>query len=68
MDRRQTNTYDALIEDRRAAPGEALRRRDAERLAERARNLETLGQLAEAEAKEREREASPPGRPEGGER
>jgi hypothetical protein len=50
----KTNAYDVLLEERRIGPGEIARRRDAERLAEIARNLESLARLAEAEAQERE--------------
>jgi hypothetical protein len=46
----KTIPYDALIEDARVTPGEIARRRDAARLAEIARNLESLAQLARAEA------------------
>jgi hypothetical protein len=50
--------YDALIEGRRPAPDERARRLAAERLGDAARNLETLGQLADAEAREREQQAT----------
>jgi len=52
------STYEDLLEEQRAKP-ELGRLREAERLAEIARNLESLGKLADAAAEEREREASP---------
>jgi len=41
------NDYEALIEERHLGPAEIARRRDAERLAEIARNLKTLAERAE---------------------
>jgi hypothetical protein len=56
------NAYEDLLEEQRAKP-ELGRLREAERLAEIARNLESLGKLADAaeaeDAEERERDASP---------
>jgi len=56
------NAYEDLLEEQRPKP-EIGRLREAERLAEIARNLESLGKLADAAeaegAEEREREASP---------
>jgi hypothetical protein len=46
----KTIPYDALVEDTRVTPGEIARRRDAARLADIARNLESLAELARAEA------------------
>jgi hypothetical protein len=48
--------YEALIAEQRVTSGESARRRDAARLAEIARNLESLNGLVRAEA--------PPGEPE----
>jgi hypothetical protein len=46
----KTIPYDALVEEQRVTPGEIARRRDAGRLADIARNLESLAELARAEA------------------
>ena len=53
------DTYDAVIEELRKKPGELARRRDAARLAEIARNMESLYALAEGEARELAPETSP---------
>jgi hypothetical protein len=55
---RETIDYDALIE-KRGKQGEAELRKRANRLAEIARNLESLQKLAEAEAKKRASEEAP---------
>jgi hypothetical protein len=55
----KTNPYDVLLEERRTTPAEIARRRDAERSAEIARNLESLGKLAEIEASDRELATGP---------
>ena len=46
------NGYDALLEQRRIDPTEIARRRDAERLAEIARNMASLEALRTAEERE----------------
>jgi hypothetical protein len=45
-----TTAYEALLEEQRATPDEISRRRDAARLADIARNLESLNELARVEA------------------
>jgi hypothetical protein len=45
-----THDYDALLEERRLSPEAIRRRREAEQLADKARNLASLTALAEAEA------------------
>jgi len=46
----RTTDYEALLSKRHATPAEGARLRDAARLAEIARNLESLAGLARAEA------------------
>jgi hypothetical protein len=45
-----SNAYEALLEERHATPAEIARLRDAAKLAEIARNLESLNDLARAAA------------------
>lgn len=48
----KTNDYDALLEERRLTTEAIRQRREAEQLADKARNLASLTALAEAEAEE----------------
>jgi hypothetical protein len=54
-----TNDYDALLEERRISTEAIRQRREAEQLADKARNLASLTALAEAEAEEPPKDADP---------
>lgn len=55
----KTSDYEALIGDSRPGPDEIRQRQQVARLKEIARNLESLGTFADAEAKTLELEAKP---------